>query len=57
MESYLLGAYMGLEGSEGRGKQRKKIVFKNKCDHIICTMKMYVTTIKLCDILKIDASR
>lgn len=60
MEGYLLGVYMGLEGREGRrNKQKKKIIFKNKCDHIICTMKIYVINVKLhvCDTLKPDALR
>ena len=59
MEGYLLGGYMGLEEREGRGnkqakKKIKKIILKNKCDHIICTMKIYVINTKLhvYDILK-----
>lgn len=58
MEGYLLGGYMGLEGREGRGNKQKqkikKIIFKNKCDHIICTVRIYEINVKLCvcDILK-----
>lgn len=49
-------------GREGRGnkqKKKKKIIFKNKCDRIICTMKIYEINVKLrvCDTLKPDASR
>ena len=44
MEGYLLGGYMGLEEREGRGnkqaKKIKKIILKNKCDHIVCNMKI-----------------
>lgn len=48
-------------GRKGRKKEqaKKKIIFKNKCDHIICTMKIYVINVKLhdCDTLKPDALR
>lgn len=60
MESYLLGAYMGLEGKEeGTSKKKKKIIFKKKCDLIICTMKIYEINVKLrvCDTVKPEASR
>lgn len=59
MEGYLLGAYMGLEGKEEGTSKKKKIIFKNKCDRIICTMKIYEINVKLrvCDTLKPDASR
>lgn len=53
-----------LHGSGRKGRKRKqakklKRLFKNKCDHIICTMKIYVINVRLrvCIILKIDASR
>lgn len=47
---------------KGRKKEqakKKKIIFKKKCDLIICTMKIYEINVKLrvCDTVKPEASR
>lgn len=48
-------------GREGRRnkQKKKKIIFKKKCDLIICTMKIYEINVKLrvCDTVKPEASR